>query len=72
MMVGMETRAEKDAKTLAIVRALAIFVLVLATASFGVYLMSKAGVHITEGAFPVVIAIAALLSVVFLVRNRDG
>ena len=67
----METRDEKDVKTVAIARALAIFVLVLGIASVGLYALSRVGVNGHDPGFVVVVAAAALLSVAFLVRHRD-
>jgi hypothetical protein len=67
----VETRRDKDAKTLAIARALAIFMLVLGLASVGVYVASRLGVGVRDSWVPVAAGVAALLSVRFLVRHRD-
>ena len=71
MMSGMETRNEKDAKTIAIARAVAIFVIVLAAAVGGAFLASLLGVTVTDTWLRVAVAVAALLSVTFLLRRRD-
>lgn len=67
----MQTRREKDAKTLAIARSLGIFVLVLSLAAVGVAVASLMGVHVFDAWVPVVAGVASLLSVRFLVRHRD-
>ena len=66
----MRDREQKDLTTLAIARALGIFVVVLAAAGLGVFLASKAGVHATDAWLRVAVAGAALLAVVSLVRHR--
>jgi hypothetical protein len=71
MMEDMETRAGKDAKTLAIARALTIFVLVMIAAGLLVYVASRLGVRSTDAWVPVTAGVAALLSISFLVRHRD-
>jgi predicted Co/Zn/Cd cation transporter (cation efflux family) len=68
----VETSNEKDAEAVAITRTLARVVVVLAAAGLGMYLLSRLGVHLTDGVFPVAVAVVALLSVAFLVRPGDG
>jgi cobalamin biosynthesis protein CobD/CbiB len=70
-MKVMQSRAGKDAKTVAIGRALALFVVVLLAAGLAMFLASKAGVHATDAWFRVAVAGAALLAVVSLARHRD-
>lgn len=70
MMDGMESREDKDAKTIAITRALALFVLVLVATAVLLYIASRLGVRSTDQWVPVAAGVAALLSVTFLVRHR--
>ena len=70
-MVHVQSREEKDAKTIVIARALAIFVLVLGLAVLGIVAASKLGMGASDGVFPVFVGLAALLSVAFVVRRRD-
>ena len=71
MMVSMQSRAGKNARTLVIARALATFVLVLSVAAAAVFLADRSGLHATDAGFRVAVGLAALLSVAFLVRRRD-
>lgn len=70
-MVSMESRAEKDAKTLLIVRALVVCVLVLGAGTLLLVLASRLGLDELHPAVRVLTAAAALGTVVLVLRRRD-
>lgn len=67
----MRTPEEKDVTTLVIVRTIAIFVVVLGAGALVVFIGSTLGLDGLEPGVTVVAALAALLSLVFVVRHRD-
>jgi hypothetical protein len=70
MMVGMQSREEKDVKTLTIARALAVLVVVPAVAGVALYVAGRLGVDGLDAGFRVAVGVAALLAVLVLVRDR--
>ena len=67
----VETRSEKDAKTLLIVRALLLFVVVLTVAYLGGWLLSRVGLDVPGEWIVPFVAAAALAATVFLRRHDD-
>ena len=67
----MRTPEEKDATTLVIARTIAIFVVVLLAGVLLIVASSALGVDIQTPGLVVVAAVAALLSLVFVVRHRN-
>jgi len=66
----MRTPEEKDVTTLVIARTLAIFVVVLAGGALLIFIGSALGLDGLEPGVVVVAGLAALLSLVFVVRHR--
>lgn len=66
----MRTPEERDVTTLVIARTLAIFVVVLAAGALVMVIGSLAGLDGLEPGVVVVAGVAALLSLVFVVRHR--
>ena len=71
MMVGVRTPEEKDITTLVIARTLAIFVVVLTAGGLVLGGLAALGVDGLDPAVVVVAGVAALLSLVFVVRHRN-
>jgi hypothetical protein len=70
MMVEVETRADKDARTLAIARALGAFVVVLAVAGLALYVGGRLGLSGLDTGFRMAAALATLFAVAVLLRDR--
>lgn len=66
----MRPQEEKDVTTLVIARTLAIFVVVLGAGVLVMFTASRLGVDGLEPGVVVVAAMAALLSLVYVVRHR--
>ena len=66
----MRSPAEKDVTTLVIARTLAIFVVVLGVGALLLVVATRSGVPVAGAGTRVVIAAAALLSLVSVVRHR--
>jgi|KBSMisStandDraft_5_1062788.scaffolds.fasta_scaffold2033157_2 predicted permease len=67
----METRPEKDAKTVLIARALLLFVVVLVGGSVVLWLAGRAGITVHDEWTQPLAAAAALATSAYLLRHRD-
>jgi len=67
----VRTPEEKDVTTLVIARTLAIFVVVLGAGVLLVFIGSALGLDVQQPGVVVAAAVAALLSLVFVVRHRN-
>ena len=68
-MGSVQSRAEKDAKTLLVVRALAVFALVLLAGGLMVVVADRLGVDALDPAVRVLTGVAVLGAVGFLLRR---